>query len=526
MGPPGAKGVPFGNPINRTAMKTGIHITACNTGSAEKHNRRDKDYLEKLDASGKKTYDIYRDETHLNSSWVNPRYQGRTLPEILEDTRQEVKAKTGRAMQEKATPIREGVCPVRPDTRLSDFQPVVNWFAAHGAAVIRIDLHRDEGHTDAVTGERKHNHHAHLVLDFIDHRTGKSVKLSKQDTSELQTVLAEALHMERGTSVNETGARHLAAQEYREKKAGENLARIEQQIVHYGDIAEQAKVLAEQAQEREAAALAKAAAAEKAASREQFRNNLADAGARVLNVFGRGAVAEAKAERDDALQRAEAAEQQAAADRKAREAAEEASETAQEARTAAEKARSRAETEKAEYGRERYEAGQAEGFKAGRQSVADSIGPLQQQLAEKQATIDRLQRSRDERLDKATAEADARAETAEKELADMKAWNSNMLDWQQSVQDMKTAGLSDEDIKSVFRNGSAIVQVSIKHNYKTYPVETVAKIGYRKTAVNATKHGVWFKASFDNTWHGVRSFLSKALEYIRALHPSKGLRPH
>ena len=73
-------------------MKTGIHITACNTGSAEKHNRRDKDYLEKLDASGKKTYDIYRDETHLNSSWVNPRYQGRTLTEILEDSRQEVKA--------------------------------------------------------------------------------------------------------------------------------------------------------------------------------------------------------------------------------------------------------------------------------------------------------------------------------------------------------------------------------------------------------------------------------------------------
>lgn len=207
--------------------KTGIHITPCNIGSAELHNERNKEYLERLDASGKKTYDIYRDETHLNRSWVNPDYQGRTLPEVLEDLRREVKEKTGRAMQEKATPIREGVCPILPTTQLSDFSPVVEWYKSHGAAVIRIDLHHDEGHTDAVTGERKHNHHAHVIVDYIDHASGRSVKLTKEDISELQGVLAAALHMERGTSKAETGAKHLAAQEYREKKAGENAARLE-----------------------------------------------------------------------------------------------------------------------------------------------------------------------------------------------------------------------------------------------------------------------------------------------------------
>lgn len=207
--------------------KTGIHIKPCNIGSAEQHNQREKEYLERLDASGKKTYDIFRDETHLNRSWVNPDYQGRTLPEILKDLRREVKEKTGRAMQEKATPIREGVCPILPTTQLSDFKPVVEWYKAHGAAVIRIDLHHDEGHTDAVTSARKHNHHAHLIVDYIDHTTGRSVKLTKEDISELQGVLAAALHMERGTSKAETGAEHLAAQEYREKKAGENAARLE-----------------------------------------------------------------------------------------------------------------------------------------------------------------------------------------------------------------------------------------------------------------------------------------------------------
>ena len=103
----------------------------------------------------------------------------------------------------------------------------MDWYAAHGAAVIRIDLHHDEGHTDPLTGERKHNHHAHVIVDYIDHTTGRSVKLTKEDISELQGVVADALHMERGTSKKLSGKEHLEAQEYREQKAGENAARLE-----------------------------------------------------------------------------------------------------------------------------------------------------------------------------------------------------------------------------------------------------------------------------------------------------------
>ena len=466
-----------------------------------KHNRRDKDYLEKLDASGKKTYDIYRDETHLNSSWVNPRYQGRTLPEILEDSRQEVKAKTGRAMQAKATPIREGVCPVRPDTRLSDFQPVVDWFAGHGAAVIRIDIHRDEGHTDAVTGERKHNHHAHLVLDFIDHRTGKSVKLSKQDTSELQTVLADALHMERGTSVDETGARHLAAQEYREKKAGESAARLEAKAAELQVEADRAQRSAEEAQQREAAALEKAKAAEKAASHEQLRSNAADVGARVLGLFGRGAVAEANTERDEATQRAEEAEQQAAADRQAREAAEKAAKIAQDARTAAEAAERTARREKSAYGREMYENGVADGIKQGRASAQESIAPLQERLAAKQEQLD---------------QANQRAEAAENEVKNMKGWNPSMQNWQQSVKDMKAAGMSQQQIQQVFRHGSLEgVQVPVfKHQGTTYTEEA-------KVSLNPSTSGgmfTWFNGS------RLANFMEKAVEKVKkALGLNRGM---
>lgn len=202
-------------------MKTGIHIKPCKTSSAEAHNSRDKDYLERVDASGKKTYDIFRDETHLNRSWVNPDYQGRTLDQVLKDLRQEVKEKTGRAMQAKATPIREGVCPILLTTRISDFQGIVDWYARHGATVIRIDLHQDEGYQDDA-GNRKHNRHAHIIVDYIDHSTGRSVKLTKDDISELQTVVANSLQMERGTPKKVTKKEHLDVAEYREMKANEH----------------------------------------------------------------------------------------------------------------------------------------------------------------------------------------------------------------------------------------------------------------------------------------------------------------
>ena len=43
----------------------------------------------------------------------------------------------------------------------------------------------------------------------MNHDTGKSCKLKEQDMSEMQTVLAECLEMERGTSKEVTGKEHL-----------------------------------------------------------------------------------------------------------------------------------------------------------------------------------------------------------------------------------------------------------------------------------------------------------------------------
>ena len=48
--------------------KTGIHIEPCKIGIAEQHNRRDPEYLKRLDESGLKYYDIFRDKTRQNTT--------------------------------------------------------------------------------------------------------------------------------------------------------------------------------------------------------------------------------------------------------------------------------------------------------------------------------------------------------------------------------------------------------------------------------------------------------------------------
>ena len=46
----------------------------------------------------------------------------------------------------------------------------------------------------------KPNLHAHIVFDWYDHSTGKSIKTTSLDAIEMQTICAEVLGMERGVS--------------------------------------------------------------------------------------------------------------------------------------------------------------------------------------------------------------------------------------------------------------------------------------------------------------------------------------
>ena len=166
----------------------------------------------------------------MNLYWDNSEYKGMSLAKIERQAAEEAKAKTGRKMQEKASPIREACPPIKPDTKIEDFDNFNRWLATKGIKVISIDLHHDEGHYDKDTNEWVPNHHAHIIVDWFDHDTGKAVRLTPTDCREMQTVLAESLGMERGTPKEDTGIEGLSATEYKLRKAKEELRGVKEKI--------------------------------------------------------------------------------------------------------------------------------------------------------------------------------------------------------------------------------------------------------------------------------------------------------
>ena len=208
------------------AQKTSINIKPCNIGSSEAHNRRTAEYLANI---RKEKFYIRTDLMAGNETWVAPDFSEATLTDRYNQIAAMVKEKTGRAMQTKdrervnkktgkvtivrgSTPLKEGVVVVKEDTtmeQLRKFCKVCNerW----GVTALQVFIHRDEGHygTPGDNATWKPNLHAHIVWDWMNHDTGKSCKLDEKAMSEMQTVLAECLEMERGTSKEVTGKEHL-----------------------------------------------------------------------------------------------------------------------------------------------------------------------------------------------------------------------------------------------------------------------------------------------------------------------------
>lgn len=162
--------------------------------TSEQHNKREQ----KLDY-------VNSEKTHLNFSWEKD-----SIANVLEKVKRTVKEKTGRSMQKKATPIREGVFNFKEDhTDEEIIEAIRSIEKEFGIKPFQIHLHRDEGHTD-VDGKWKPNLHGHVVLNWTNMETGKSFKLDKAKMSELQTFLANALGMERGTSSDKKHLNSLA----------------------------------------------------------------------------------------------------------------------------------------------------------------------------------------------------------------------------------------------------------------------------------------------------------------------------
>lgn len=213
--------------------KTGGHWRPCNIGSVEAHNERRPEYLESVKKAGLSLY-FFENLTEHNDHWVNnnAKYKDKTVAEVFETMKKLYQEKTGQLPQltdkikkSKKTgkeyrcagwsPIREMCPPIKKDTKIEDFDYLKKWALKHGIEIIRIDLHKDEGYYDEDTGEYKMNYHAHVVAGFLNWETGKTVKPNSQAMSEMQTILAIALNMERGERKADTEAEYLDQLQYR-----------------------------------------------------------------------------------------------------------------------------------------------------------------------------------------------------------------------------------------------------------------------------------------------------------------------
>lgn len=82
-------------------------------------------------------------------------------------------------MQAKATPIREAVVVISQETTMDDLKNLSKRLNDRfGIDVFQIAIHKDEGYKKSKDGI-KLNLHAHLVADWTDNETGKSLKLNR-----------------------------------------------------------------------------------------------------------------------------------------------------------------------------------------------------------------------------------------------------------------------------------------------------------------------------------------------------------
>lgn len=198
---------PWQPPLNLINMaQTSIHFQPVKGGS-EEHNQRTK----KLDY-------VHHELSSQNDYWQSCSQESR-----LAFVADNAKAKTGRKMQAKATPIREAVVVIKDTTTMSDLKDLSKRLHDRfGIEVFQIAIHKDEGYKKSKDGI-KLNLHAHLVADWTDHETGKSLKLNRQDMAEMQTICAEVLNMERGKSSEK---QHLSALQFKIKAEEERAEEI------------------------------------------------------------------------------------------------------------------------------------------------------------------------------------------------------------------------------------------------------------------------------------------------------------
>lgn len=192
---------------------TSIHFEPCKVNFSMTHNLRQVPL----------SY-VNKELSHLNTS----HYAGGEDPSIrdLALREQQCRAlyqeKVGQKAQAKSVFLREGVIVLDDKVTDKDIGKLMRAIAElTGWTPLQVHVHRDEGHYKYLTAEQREetdfvqNLHAHVIFDCQDKKTGKVIRVNKEQLSAIQDLTAECLHMERGVK---SGKKHIEATQYRAMK--------------------------------------------------------------------------------------------------------------------------------------------------------------------------------------------------------------------------------------------------------------------------------------------------------------------
>ena len=197
---------------------TSIHFEPCKVNFSQAHN------LRKVELSY-----VNKKMSHLNTSLYakgdEPSIRDLALRE--QQCRALYQEKVGQKAQAKSVFLREGVIVLDDKVTDQDIAKLMRAIAElTGWTPLQVHVHRDEGHYKYLTAEQREetefvqNLHAHVIFDCQDKKSGKVIRVDKEQLSAIQDLTAECLHMERGVK---SGKKHIDATQYRAMKLQEEL---------------------------------------------------------------------------------------------------------------------------------------------------------------------------------------------------------------------------------------------------------------------------------------------------------------
>lgn len=163
--------------------------------------------------------------THLSETnrtiYEDAAIRGRkSIVPLVKAAERDYTQKTGQKCQKSFAPFRESCLVVKPgvtDKQLMDFKEQAEKLT--GWKCIGIWLHQDEGHAHSkyIEGDENFaiNYHAHVLWDCINHDSGKAIRADRTKLSRMQDILANAVGMERGNKAAETGRKHRSTMDQR-----------------------------------------------------------------------------------------------------------------------------------------------------------------------------------------------------------------------------------------------------------------------------------------------------------------------